>query len=664
MLKEVALTLAPLPTTTEWFTAAELAVLALPGLPGDKRSINRVARDQRWQMRRDVASQMLARPRLGRGGGIEYHVSLLPGAARLELARRGIAASAPQEPELPATAAWRWYDGLNAKAKAAAELRLQAISDLDLLESAGMTRSAAIAECSARHGKSPATLWAWLDLVNGVARADWLPALAPRHRGGGREAEIDPDLWDLFRSDFLRDSASTLAICHAKLKDVAKTRGLSIPCEKTFMRKVKREIDPAVILLARGGEEALRRSLPAQKRSVAELHAMQLVNVDGHKFDVFAEMAGPDGKPIRFRPILIGIQDVWSRKVLAWRIGDVESSLLTRLAFADLLGKYGIPCEAYLDNGRAFASKWITGQLLNRFRFKVKPEEPAGILPALGVKVHWTLPYRGQSKPIERSWLDMCDAISKSAAFDGAYTGNSPANKPENYGKRAIPIAEFIAEVERGIKFHNARQGRRTQMARGRSFDDAFAESYAVSPIGKATPEQLRMALLTGENVRVNKQTGEIGLFGNRYWSQTSGALHGQLVTVRFDPDDLSRDIHLYDLAGRYLGDAQQIADTGFADVDAAKGAAKLVADHKKATRDMLAAERRLTAAEVAEAQRVAFDQLRPGGDLPPEPAVLRPVRRQGSAALKVRQDAWAEPALPEPKNNVISVFGRLRPLD
>ena len=34
-------------------------------------------------------------------------------------------------------------------------------------------------------------------------------------------------------------------------------------------------------------------------------------------------------------------------------------------------------------------------------------------------------------------------------------------NKPESYGKRSIPIAEFIEEVGRGIAFHNARAGRR-----------------------------------------------------------------------------------------------------------------------------------------------------------------------------------------------------------
>lgn len=648
----------------DWFTAAELAELALPGLPGDKRAMNRRARDERWQLRLatagDLAGSPLARPRIARGGGIEFHISLLPGPARLELAKRGLAVAGPGEVEPASEGAWRRYGGLPLKAKAEAARRRAVLAEVALLEEAGLTRTAAAAESAARHKIASSTLWNWLGLVEGVAPSDWLPALAPRHRGGGREIDVDPDLWDLFKSDFLRDAAPTLAICYAKCAAVAASRGLSLPSEKTLRRKLEREVPASVILLARRGEEALRRSLPAQRRSVAEFHAMELVNVDGHKFDVFVEL--PDGT--RFRPILIGIQDVWSRKVLAWRIGDVESALLTRLAFADLFTKFGIPKEAYLDNGRAFASKWITGQLLNRFRFKVKEEEPAGLLTALGIKVHWTLPYRGQSKPIERAWKDLCDSIARSAAFAGAYTGNSTANKPESYGKRAVPIADFIAEVERGIAFHNARLGRRSEMARGRSFDETFAESYARAPIGKATPEQLRLALLTGENRRVNKQTGELALFGNRYWSPACGALHGQLVTVRFDPDDLSRDIHLYDMAGRYLGDAQMIADTGFADVAEAKGAARLVADHRKATKAMLAAERRLSAADVADAQAEAFDALYGKGPALPEPAVLRPVRALkpvSQAVLRQAQDEREKPAPRQHESRVFAALGGLK---
>lgn len=618
----------------EWFSAAELAELALPGLPGDKRSLTRRARDEHWHLKADASGEPLSRPRIGRGGGTEFHVSLLPGPAQLELAKRGITPSVAEAAlAAPVTATgWRWYEGQSAKVKAEAERRMSVVSEIDLLEGAGLTRSAALAEVRNRHGIAISTLWNWLRLIEGVAVSDRLPALAPRRQGGGSEAEIDPLLWNLFKSDFLRPSAPTLSSCYERTRAVAAERGLSMPSEKTMRRRLERDVDPRVILLRRKGEEALRRSLPAQRRTVSDLHALELVNIDGHKFDVFARTS--DGRVVR--PLMVALQDIYSRKFVAWRVCEVESAEHVRLVFASLFERWGIPNGCVLDNGRGFASKWITGGAKTRFRFKVKPEDPTGLLTSLGINIHWTLPYRGQSKPIERGFRDLCDTIAKHPAMEGAYTGNTVLAKPENYGSRAVEWDMFVALVDQGMNAHNARLGRRTETARGRSFDEAFAESYARAPIGKATPEQLRMALLAAEQKLVNRRTGEIELFGNRYWSDGCGQLHGQRVTVRFDPDDLTRDVHLYAQDGRYLTSARIIADTGFLDVNGAKRSAKQLAEYRRRIRDAAEAEQLLAADEVARLQ----------ADTPiieaPEPSVVRPVRHRGhtAAALKLADPA------------------------
>lgn len=633
----------------EWFTAAELADLALPGLPADKRSLNRRARDEYWHLKVDSDGAPLSRPRIGRGGGTEFHLSLLPPAAQLELAKRGIAPGIA-EAALAAPASstgWRWYESQSAKVKAEAERRVRVVTEIDAMEAAGMTRTAAILDASRQHAIASSTLWNWLRLVEGVAPADRLPALAPRRQGGGREAEIDPLLWQIFKSDFLRPSAPTLTSCYDRTRDIAAEKGLSLPSEKAFRRRLEREVDPRVILLRRKGEEALRRSLPAQRRDVTSLHALEHVNIDGHKFDVFVRT--PEGQVIR--PTMVAIQDVYSSKIVAWRLGEVESAVLTRLAFADLFARFGVPKGCTLDNGRAFASKWITGGAKSRFRFKIKDEEPTGLLTSLGIQIHWALPYRGQSKPIERAFRDLCETIAKHPAMEGAYCGNNPMAKPENYGSRAIEWEAFVAHVERGIAAHNGKLGRRGRNYQGRSFDEVFAESYAAAPIGKATPEQLRMALLAADQKRVNQQTGEIELFGNRYWSAGCGELHGRLVTVRFDPDNLHNEIYLYGEEGRYLTSAQLMADNGFLDAQSAKDAGKRLADYRRRIRDAAEAEQLLAAEEVARLQADA-----PIFELP-ETTVVRPVRtriRNGaqSAVLK------AAPAEDAVEDEIVAALG------
>ena len=638
-----------------WFTAAELADMNLPGLSRAKRKVNEIAADERWGTRVDAAGQPLARKRNGRGGGLEYHWSLLPTAARTALARSQAVGDLPEPANDRTSAVWQRFEQATATAKAEAARRLHIMDRIELFERARMTRSVAVATVAADGAASAATLWNWLALIDGVPTADRLAHLAPKRIGGGRKADVDDGFWLMLKSDYLRPEKPTWASCYCRqVREYAEPRGLTVPHMKSLQRKLERELDPRYILAKRQGAEALRRTLPPQTRTVADLHALELVNIDGHTFDVFVQL--PNGQV--GRPVMVAIQDIYSRKMLAWRFGESESAVQTRLAFADLFRTSGIPKGCVLDNGRAFASKWITGGATSRFRFKIREDEPTGLLTALGVEIHWALPYRGQSKPIERGFRDLCDTIAKHPALAGAYTGNTPLAKPENYGSRAVPWAEFVAVANAELAVHNARTGRRTEMARGRSFDETFAESYAAAPIGRATPEQMRLALLTADEVSADRQTGAVTLFGNRYWSPELSALAGKRVTVRFDPDDLMADIHVYDRTGRFLSSAGVWEATGFLDVKAAKDRAKLEGGLRRKMRELDDAEQLLTAAQVAE--RLEHE---PSDELLPEPTVVRPVRHRGQTAAAVRPRA-IEPDDAPIIDRFSTAFGRLRAVE
>lgn len=646
-----------------WFTAAELADLALSGLPNTKRKVNERADAEGWKLAVDTAGMPLARPRVGqRGGGLEYHVSLMPDAAKADLARRGIvfAASDPADPaqvrDAESARMWQWFDVQSAKVKAEAMRRAASIERIDLFEDAGMTRSSAVASVANIDGVSSATLWNWLRLVEGVPAADRLPHLAPRRVGGGKEADIDPRAWQFFVSDYLRPERPTLSSCYYRLAhEYAPQHGITVPHMKTLQRKLEREVDARLIVMKRQGADALRNMLPPQKRSVDHLHAMELVNIDGHKFDVFVRF--PDGK-VR-RPIMVALQDIYSRKFLAWRIGETENAVNTRLVFADLFRDWGIPKGCVLDNGRAFASKWITGGAKTRFRFKISDLEPTGLLTSLGIAIHWAKPYRGQSKPIERGFRDLCDTIARHPAFAGAYTGNTIDAKPENYGDRAIPLDEFIKVVTRGIAIHNARSGRRTAGANGRSLDAVFEASYVSAPIGKASPEQLRLALLMGEQLGTDRKSGAITIAGNRYWTEALAQYAGKRMTVRFDPDDLSLPIHVYDQAGRYVCEAPVLEMSGFDDMAAAKARGRQEAEWRKAARHAETLQDLLVADQLAAMLPNYSDE---DADARPVPTIIRPVRTQmrngrgQNAALKPVSEADERPL----KANVIDRLSNL----
>lgn len=62
----------------DWLTAQEIAAEGLPGLPTTKRGINELAMREGWNF--DV---FRARQRAGRGGGMEYHIGILPTLAQV-----------------------------------------------------------------------------------------------------------------------------------------------------------------------------------------------------------------------------------------------------------------------------------------------------------------------------------------------------------------------------------------------------------------------------------------------------------------------------------------------------------------------------------------------------------------------------------------------------
>lgn len=642
--------------TREWFTAAELAELRLPGMPTTQRRVTAMAASRGWRTALTSAGEPAARRREASGGGWEYHYSLLPQMASIVVVQRfGVRADSAGGQEqagnenghdtrsaaTPVGQApgvdWAWFERLPESRKAKARLRQALLLEAEALIGAGWPVHDAVVTVANRHKVGKSTVFDWRALVAGLHRSDWLPALAPRHIGRTVTAECDRAAWEYLKADWLRLAQPPFASCYRRLQRAAAEHGWAIPSAHTLERRLEREIPPAVRVLARRGMEALRRMFPAQERDRSMFHALQAVNADGHKFDVFVRWPGEE-KPVR--PVMVALQDLYSGKILSWRVGLTESAHLVQLALGDMFEAHGVPDYAWLDNGRGFASKWITGQQESRYRFKVREGDPAGVLTQLGVEVHWTTPYSGQSKPIERAFRDLCGDVAKHPAFAGAYTGNRPGAKPEDYGSKAVPLADFLKVLEAELTDHNARTGRRSRVCGGRlSFDLAYSLSYAQSPIRRASAEQLRMCLMAAERVTARKPSGAIHLMGNRYWGEFLAGAIGQPLTVRFDPDDLYSGVEVYRLDGSHLGTAACWEAAGFADVNAARAHARARRQWVRAQRDMLAAQRTLTAAEVA----AALPEVE--APEPPQTRVVRPLFGAGNTALAARPDADGDPA-------------------
>lgn len=614
-------------TSKEWFSLDDAALVGDPAMPATARGWAKIATSEGWRDREGRARR--------EGKGWVYHLSLFPASTQVRLliaAQPGVTVE-PQRSPL-----WQRYERLTDAHKAVCAERLRAVRAAHRFMDAGMTLVAAVAVAATEAGVSSSTLRNWLTAVREHNRADWLAALAPDYRATARFAECHPDAWAALKSDYLRPGEPKFSACYRRLVKAAASQGWApIPSEMALRRRMTAEVPAAVITLARKGEDKAKAIYPAQRRTRMALRAMTLVNIDGHRFDVFVRK----GDDAPFRPTLVAIQDIYSGKFVGWRLDETESRVSVRLAIGDMVEKFGIPEHMILDNGRGFASKWITGGTANRFRFKVKDDEPDGLLTNLGVKIHWATPYHGQAKPIERAFRDFCEDIAKHPFCAGAYTGNNPLNKPEDYGKRAVEWEAFRSFVDGMIAEHNARPGRNTETAQGKSFDQVFEASLALPDtiVQWPTAEQRDLWLLMAEEITAQRGNGEIHLLGNRYWAPTLVEHAGRKVHVRFDPDDLTRDIKVYDRKGRLLTTAELLGDADFLDADAAHRQGRLRGEFQKTTRKLRDLHVSMQPAELG---KLYAPQAKPE-TAPQRPAVTRLATR-GNAAIKAeRIEDWGQ---------------------
>lgn len=579
-----------------WWTATELAEANLPGLPTSKRRVNALAKRSDWASLREFV-----RRRSGKGGGIEYHWSLLPDRAKLSLLAERSATPKPPAETPDRDAAWEAYEALSDAHKVKAQNRLEVIQTIDQLRACELSSSEAVTQASRLHGVSPRSIWTWLGMIEGVRGDDRLAYLVPKRRGGAAQLKstaVPPEFAALVRDDFLRLEKPSLTSCYERAERVAKAQNLETAPIHSIRRWIKATVSSPTMTLRREGLEALKRLYPAQTRDKSAMHAMEAVNGDFHRFDVFVQFPGID-TPVR--PQMVAFQDVYSGRLVSWRVDTSANSHAVQLCIGDMVRDWGIPEHVLLDNGREFAAKAITGGAPTRFRFQVREDDIPGLLVSLGCEIHWATPYSGQSKPIERAFRDLCDRVAKHPAFAGAYTGNKPEAKPENYGSRAIPLADFLKVLAVEIEAHNLRRGRRSEVAYGRSFVEVFDESYATAPIRKATDEQSRLWLMGAEGVRAQPKNGQINFMGNSYWEPWMYRIAGEKIVARFDKAALHDGLHVYDIRGAYLGHAGCTNTAGFFDIDGAREHSRLRSNWLKSEKAAAEADRKFTAAQLGE---------------------------------------------------------------
>ena len=288
----------------------------------------------------------------------------------------------------------------------------------------------------------------------------------PVHTGGGmpagRSESEGPELelfMDEVRRAWLRLGKPKASVCYEIARLAALENGWAVPSYRHVCRLLK-QTDMATRVRLREGPTAFTdKCEPSIQRDYSKMAANEMWVGDHHVFDVWVEVGKKVNRktgelePIYRRPWLTAFQDMATRKIVAWEIRAADPD--TEAILAALLNgfrSHGIPESSYCDNGKDFDAKTLTGEtkaerrktMKGKRRIEFDRDRIGGMYAALGIRHIRAIPYRPQSKPIERFFRTYEE---RDGRLWPTYCGSSPTDRPEGLPGRmhlAPTLAEFI----------------------------------------------------------------------------------------------------------------------------------------------------------------------------------------------------------------------------
>lgn len=419
-----------------------------------------------------------------------------------------------------------------------------------------------------------------------LPRSLWLYALVDNYVGRTARAAFSEQAKEFLKSLYLHKKKPTLADSIRRTEEAAPLHGWILPSGRTMYRVID-ALDPNQVAWVRGENRDFRTVMPPQTRDHTCFASGQAINGDGLRLSMYVTFE--DGEVVE-NPSVWVWQDIRSSKLLSWKLGKSESTDIVRLSMYTLLG--GIkPQYAWADNTRAAANKLVTGLAENRHRFKNLETDAPGLAQLCGINFRFTNPDHEMSspgsKPVER-------AFGVGGLHETILV--NPLIRDLGSLKKPVPVALLLEVIAEEVARFNARDKRRGMGMDGKSCDQVYAENF--SPVQDMLSPWMRdLWLMNRETVTVRKDgliaiSAGRGQGKNEYWSETSSRHTRESVSVYYDPEDLTKPLHMFNLDGSYVGTADYKPSVAFISKEDGKKYAKARASRlkaeKKAAKDLI----------------------------------------------------------------------------
>jgi transposase InsO family protein len=541
---------------SDWLTLSDLADLALPGFPATRKGWALIAEQEGWNR-----APGKARPSAGRGGGLEYHIDLLHGAALAALAAKTIGVVALSPADGAAAAAGEAAQKAAAGGPSpAAQLSLNAIEGRDarlaVLAAAekfraggrlsGQTADALF--CSLyNEGRIDAEPWvrASVRKLSAVTLARWRRL---KREGAGRLA-VDRGVARRGKGKLEAARAFILALIVERphitadhLREIVAARfpaleNVSHRTFQTFRSRIEREDK---VLIARVANPDAFKS--KYRLTGGSPHQVERVNelwmIDASP----ADMLCVDGRHSVYLCI-----DIFSRRLVVYVSKTPRAEAVTLLMRRALIA-WGVPERVKTDNGSDFIAKWTKSLFLG-----------------LGIEVELSDAFAPWQKGhIERAVRTFQHDL---APLLPGYVGHSVADRRVIEERKAFSArlgasdAEAF-QVELTAKELQAycddwaanRYAHRAHSGIGGATPFAMAQSGAVRRIDNVRALDVLLAPIAGsDGMRTVTKRG-VKINYSHYLAPA--VLPGARVFVRMDPEDMGRAWLFSPDGQNYLGEA------------------------------------------------------------------------------------------------------------
>ena len=377
----------------------------------------------------------------------------------------------------------------------------------------------------------------------------------------GYFSKIKPDWYEHFKRLYLQEGGPGMKVAWTStvgyIQQSEDIHIENIPTPRTFHNTVVKEIGHSRLKRLREGYQKFNREdnyyLTRDDRNIkpGEMWVSDHHQLDITAAEVYKEAILRCSGESEYRKLLKQAKttfpwvSVWrdykTGKWLGWVVSPyAPNSDRVFESFMIAVKEYGVPKHILIDNGKDYRCRDFAGGRPNNIKVQVEEKDARmSMVEELGIKVHFSLPYNAQAKPVERDFREVKDMFGR---LNVGFRGGNVVERPEVLLKetKAGKIMPFEELQSRFYKFISKGLNKVESYGKnllGRSRDQAFAEEF--EGLEMVDSSALKFFVARTSEVKTIQRNGVKHPRTNLpYWGEWMAGQKGEKVYLRLNPEN------------------------------------------------------------------------------------------------------------------------------